>query len=267
MTSSRICLDSRVALVLCLSFGLAGAAQAQDSAAAGASTLTALAQDLGKFAVVVVFIESAMSAIFNWRVYRAIVNYRSMKTPVLWAVGLAVVATYHYDIFNIIMASVKPVAASSAGSWLTYAVSALMIAGGSSGINTLFLRLGIRSPIAEEPVKPALSMTEAWLSVKVTRTAARGPIQIAIEEVAGGPALPLVGSLQERTLGQRLRDAFGADSMRFPSYGGWTIKAGQSYRITAIATAESANGLVSQSKVIYEGAFAPRAIVDLQFVF
>ena len=266
MTGSSIRFVCRVALVLGLAFSAGSVAQAAGEVA-GAATVTALAEELGKFAIVVVFIESAMSAIFNWRVYRAIVNYRSMKMPVLWAVGLTVVSAYQYDIFNTIMVAATPGSAGTGNTLLTYAVSALMIAGGSSGINTLFLRLGIRSPIADEPVKPALSMTEAWLSVRVTRVTAVGPVQIAIEEVAGAAMTPLVGSLQERTLGERLREAFEADAMRFPSYGGWTMKAGQSYRITASAAVKVANGLETMTKVIYEGGFAPRAIVDLQVVF
>ncbi|MGV8986164.1 MAG: hypothetical protein ACOH2H_07770 [Cypionkella sp.] len=267
MPASNVRRYFRIAFALGLSFALARVAQAQAVAPSGAATVGALAEQLGKFAIVVAFIESAMSAVFNWRVYRAVVNVRAMKTPILWAVGLAIVVTYHYDIFNLIMESVQPGSASSQGSWLTYAVSALMIAGGSAGINTLFLRLGIRSPIADEPTRPPLSMTEAWFSVKITRATAVGPVQIAIEEVAGPPVLPLVGSLQERTLGQRLREAFGADTMRFPNYGGWTMKVGQNYRITAIATVQAASGLEAKSKVIYEGGFAPRAIVDLQMVF
>lgn len=266
MAQSGIRFGFRVGLGAGLAALGAVAAQAAVGDAAAAVTV---AEELGKFAVVVVFLESAMSAIFNWRVYRAVVNYRSMKTPVLWAVGLAVVSTYNYDIFNTIMVAVAP--AGTGNTWLTYAVSALMIAGGSSGINTLFLRLGIRSPITDEPVKPALSQGEAWLSVTVKRRVAVGPIQIAVEEVALATP-PVVGSLQERSFGQRLREAFGSDAMRFPSYGGWTLKAGQGYRVLAIANvaatdATATSVLTSKTVVIYEGAFAPRAIVDLQVVF
>ena len=218
--------------------------------------LADLTVELGKFAVVVVVLESALSAVFTWRVYRAVFNHRALKMPIMFAVGLLVVIGFDYDVF----AHVMKLAGTAGGStWVTKVISALIVAGGSSGVNTLFQNLGLRSPLPEAPARPVLAQTEAWISVRVNGGAPSDIFQVAIKEVeTNGPQL--AGSVEVKPFGVRLREAWQSDARRFPNYGGWSVKAGQGYLIQVVdSRVENA-----EPKTVYQGSFAPRAIIDFQ---
>lgn len=229
--------------------------------------LAALAIELGKLAIVVVLVESAMASLFNWRVYRAVFNQRALKTPVMLAVGLLIVKLFNYDIFARAMVEVGALQLSQnvtdpdqVGNWLTQLISAMIIAGGSSGINTLFQTLGLRSVLPDEPTRPQLNATEAWISVLVNGAPPGDAFHIAIMPLSTASGPELAGSVEVKNFWQRVSEAFRSYSNRFPNYGGWSLTAGQNYRIEVIDT-RVAN---AQPKVIFEGSFAPRAIIDFQ---
>jgi len=226
-----------------------------------------LGKILAALAVVVVIVESALTTIFQWRVYRMVFNNRSMKTVVMIIVSLTVVLSFNYDVFAMVMAEAVP--DTTADRWsgvISTILSALIIAGGSSGVNTLLQRLGIRNPVAAAPEKPALREDEAWISVKANRVSAVGPIQIGIRELDDDlDTPPLAGTVGERPIGERLKEAFTADAMRFPNYGGRTVKPNKLYEIEVIGVRErqGADGTEKESfsKLVYKGGVAPRAIV------
>src|SRR5262249_43470423 len=108
---------------------------------------------------------------------------------------------------------------------------------------------------------------EAWISVKVRRDAAVGTVQVFVREMPDDPQAPqLAGTILERSFAERLKEAFFADAMRFPSYGGRTVKVGKTYEIVVGAVRNiSRNGAIEQEpvlKTVYKGNFASRAIVD-----
>lgn len=251
-------------LVLALAVVLvATPALAQD----GTQALAEMAVELGQLAIVVVLLESAMAALFNWRVYRAVFNHRALKTPIMLAVGLLIVSTFDYDVFARIMVEVGALQlpqgvteADRAGGWLTKLISAMIIAGGSGGINTLFQTLGLRSTLPDMPPRPQLNATEAWISVLVNGGEPGDRFHVAIQPLAAPAGPQLAGSVEVKRFWERLREAWRSESNRFPSYGGWSLTAGQSYRIEVIdKRAEDA-----QPKLVYEGSFAPRSIIDFQ---
>ena len=224
-----------------------------------------LSIELVALAVVVLVIESALTTIFQWRVYRMLFNNRSMKTVVMVAVGLIVVLGFQYDIFAKIIALAIP--GTSPETWsgkVSIALSALIIAGGSAGVNTIFQRIGIRSPLADEPQRPMLNDDQAWFSLRVRRSARLGPVKISIRELPEDPQTPLLaGTVEDRNFIDRLKEAFFANSMRFPAYGGRTVKVGKTYEIAASGTRIGPDNAPEDfSEIVYRGGFAPRAIVD-----
>ncbi len=261
-----------------VAIAVAGAASAfaQDPAAAlaaaqgGVPNVGRLGVELVSLAVVVAVVESALTAIFQWRVYRMVFNNRAMKTVVMVAVGLMIVLGFRYDIFARIMAIVTP--GSTVESWsgkVSAALSALIIAGGSAGVNTLLQRMGIRNPVQPEAERPALRNDEAWISIKVTRRSAVGPISYRIARVGSRCRnAAACGTIEESNFLDRLKEAFIANSMRFPSYGGRTVKVDRAYEISAIGVRnvqrDGATERETFSETIYRGSFAPRAIVDFK---
>jgi hypothetical protein len=244
--------------LLCLS---ASPAAAQDGTGA---SLVRIAVELGNLAIVVVFVESAMSALFNWRVYRAAFNHRALKTPIMVAVGLLIVLLFRYDVFARVLVEVGALPApangdpDTAGNGLTALISAMVIAGGTSGINTLFQTLGLRSNLPDAPPPPTLRQDEAWISITVEGGAPGDRFLVAIEEGAGDGLPVVAGAVEVRRFWQRVRDAWRTEANRFPSYGGRTLKAQTPYRITVLDTRTAE----APPKLVFEGSFAPRAIVD-----
>ena len=158
--------------------------------------------------VVVTVLESAMSTIFQWRVYRMIFNARAVKTIVMVTAGWAVATYFDYDVFSRILAltGVDPAPVGSDGlalrsGWFSKFMSALVLAGGSAGINNLLKSFGFRSPVAEESAAPPLKEDEAWISITVRRARAVGAVHVHVDEtVADHQPLPaLLGVLDNRS--------------------------------------------------------------------
>lgn len=250
---------TRRGLALTMALALAALPAAAQDGAATSDALGRVAVELGQFAIVVVVVESALSALFNWRVWRQVFNQRALKTPVMFAAGLLVVLGFGYDIFARILNDVGA-GIEAQGNWGSVLISALIIAGGSSGINTLFRNLGLRQVLPDAPPKPALSQSEAWISVKVNGGVPGDAFHVAIapSTLATGPEL--AGSVEVKSFGVRLREAFRSEPQRFPNYGGWSLDAGKPYRIEVIDTRAPA----AKPKLVFEGSFAPRAIIDFQ---
>ena len=222
--------------------------------------LANLAVELGKLAIVVVLVESAMSTLFNWRVYRAVFNHRALKTPIMLAVGLMIVWGFGYDIFARTMVLVGAMQAGDTGNLLTQVVSAMIIAGGSSGINTLFQNLGLRSVLPDAPPRPQLAATEAWISVQVNGGQPGEAFHVAIAPLATAAGPALAGSVEVKRFWQRVREAWRSESNRFPNYGGWSLEANKGYKIEVVDVRTAP----PTSTTVFEGSFAPRAIIDFQ---
>lgn len=234
--------------------------------AASAGQLPDLAVELGKLVAVVAVVESALSALFNWRVYRVLFNDRALKTPIMFAVGLLIVTQFQYDIFGRVIArALAEDPANWSGGLLSTLLSAMIIAGGTSGINTLFQRLGIRNPLQTAEAAPTLNMDEAWIAIHVVARPECQNIRIAMKETEAVPDLPLVGSVQQRGFWQRLSEAFSSDAMRFPNYGGRKVRANKVYEISLVYSLVSAAGVQDREAPVFTGGFGPRAVIDLRF--
>jgi hypothetical protein len=245
-------------------------------------TWNTLSGTLLQLLAVVIVVESALAALFNWRVFRIAFNARALKTPIMFGVGLLLVLVTTYDPMKAIITAgdvplteTHPLTLFFQGS-LTTVLSAMIIAGGSEGIFQLLKKLGIRSPETSqnEAATKGLKADQAWISIRATGVTEPQPIQIGIEElgsayIAANDSLsyffdrveqpPLAGSIDSRTVWQRVKAAFTADASRFPSYGGRTVSADKPYRITATWISED----MPRSVGIFRGKFAPRALIDL----
>jgi hypothetical protein len=224
---------------------------------------------------VVLVVESALAALFQWRVYRMAFNARALKTPIMFTVGLLIVLLAGYDPMDQVLRAVTGTATTSwwGRSILTSGLSGMIIAGGSAGIFALLTRLGLRTPenAAEQAEQSKLGSDQAWLSIRATGAPDGTPIQIGIQELndpdterrayffdhAKQP--PLAGTIDSRGWWERASASFTADAQRFPNYGGRKVTAGKHYRITA--TWQDGDRMTSVG--VFRGQFASRAVIDL----
>ncbi|GEM_PF-1347764 len=134
---------------------------AEEAASGGAQDPMMRGIDLlARFFVLSVVIEVAYSTLFNWKVYLAHLHDKGYKTPILvvtlfafcWSTNLDIVGELVHTLFN---KTAKPNAV--VGTFLT----ALLLAGGSGAMNTLFDRLKIRNRKAVDERARALQETLA----------------------------------------------------------------------------------------------------------
>jgi hypothetical protein len=220
---------------------------------------------VGAFVVAAV-LESALSTLFQWRLYLEFFNKRAVKTLIMIAVGYSVVRQFDYDIFNKIVSMAG--GQSNAGS-LSRFLSACVLAGGSSAIYQLLKTLGLRPPVESVQDKPKPASGSAWVSIRIIRNQAVGDVRIHLEEIAVPPphmSPPISGVIGGTPhLWSRLKNVFFADPMRLPSSGGSTLETSKIYRIVASGSIRQANPndpLLPFEHEIYVGRFAERAIVD-----
>lgn len=242
----------------------AGAARAAD-AVAPPLEVTRLTGDLVGLFVVATVMETALAALFDWRLYREFFNGRALKTLVMFGFGWAVVTTFDYDVFRRILQSLG--VTGEAGP-LSTGLSALVLSGGSAGVHRLFVSLGLRPP-ADLPVATARPPADkAWISVRVIRKHAVGDVEILVDAVKtpspeAVAAPPLAGVVRENPLRRRIRDVFFTDRLRWPPSGGHEVASETVHRVTVRATTPDATGATSTTDLLlHEGRFCDRAVID-----
>ena len=108
--------------------------------------------------------ESAMSVLFDWRLFIRYFEGRGVKTPLIIAVAFLVFLNYDLDIVAELLRGFPEIQAQNIGSPTLpgQLLTALLIAGGSGGVFRIFARLGIRSPEERnrKARKERASMTE-----------------------------------------------------------------------------------------------------------
>lgn len=133
--------------------------QETDTSPEGAGALGEVGGVLLIFLVLSIVFESALSPVFNWRVFRNRFDGKGVKTPIVVILAFVVFWSYDLDIINDILVAVNYIAETDPRSYTLggQALTALLIAGGSSGILNIYKRLGIRSPVPKPESKPAPS--------------------------------------------------------------------------------------------------------------
>lgn len=215
--------------------------------------------------LIAVLLESALAVLFNWRPFVETFNARATRPLLAFAVAYVFVATFRYDAVTMLMNAVR--GKTDNPGLFGQALTAAMLAGGSSGVNTLLVALGfreVRTPATEAPKVPP---DRAWLAVGVTQDRSSGQVLVKIGEpgmpgAAPDDGLPLAGVIAggAHGSGSALRRFFLRDRNRFPPFGGYQIPASKPCRV--VLQAQTANGDAVVSAPL-DFVPAPGAIIDL----
>jgi len=129
-----------VVVVLLCGSAFAGDPAPEDSLSKGLDLLV-------KFFMLAVVIEVAFSTIFQWKIYLKYLHDKGWKTPIIVITAFIFCKTANLNIVGelvtVLFGSTHKIN-NTIGLFLT----ALLLAGGSSGMNTLFSKLKIRDPEA-----------------------------------------------------------------------------------------------------------------------
>jgi hypothetical protein len=171
--------------------------------------------------ILAVILESGLAIIFDWKLFVSTLDTKAAKPIIAVLVATVFVHSYGLDIVttlvNLYTGAKYPM--NPGGQLLT----ALVIAGGSAGVNKLLQALGFRAVQQAPPpvVKPP--PTVAWLAVTLKRSRAVGRVN-----VLAGPTgdAKLVGTIAGAGLANNVLRFFLRDSARFPQSGGYSLEPG-----------------------------------------
>lgn len=222
----------------------------------GSSVVGESGEALVKLFVLAVLLESALALIFNWRPFREVFNGRGVKP--LFSFGAALVI-----VFTLEPATVATLMAEYGGTLtdrdrdIAFILEAMILAGGSSGVNKLLLTLGVRSraPVEEERRPPD---DEAWISVGLQRKRAVGTVDVEMDEDG---KTRLLGTIRKGRRPGWFWAWFFLDFGRVPTSGGYSVKPGTSYKFRLTGRDQSGKAIQSDWG---PHVFANRAVVDIE---
>jgi hypothetical protein len=173
--------------------------------------------------ILAVLMESALALLFNWRPFVETFNSRGVKPLIAFVVAYVFVSQFRLDIItgltNIYTKQSYP------SSLLGVVLTAMIVAGGSSGVNNLMQTLGFRQvrDSAAPPPKPPPST--GWISVKLKRNKSIGPVDVLVTLV--GTATSALGTIRGGRWTNWLADLFLKDANRYPPELGHALAPGQ----------------------------------------
>lgn len=221
--------------------------------------------------VLAILLESAFALIFNWRLFHEFFVGKAWRTPIMFLGAFAVVRTFDLDLMEQLVRTYNPSAAAAADrdTGLTSVLSAMILAGGSVGVNRIMVALGFRSQIRPDADVPKLNETEAFVSIRVQGSSATTPYRVNMETVDSPPAdtptaLGFVGSLNVR---RRFTELLFPVRGRIPPSGGMRLSTAKAYRVsvTDLSTGkhyDTAGREIASPADSQLFRLAPRAIVD-----
>lgn len=221
-----------------------------------------------------VILESALAGLFRWRPFVELLNPRAVRPLVAVIFAWIFVNYFNLDLItsliNAAQATDPPRPAMTAGQIIT----ALVLAGGSAGINSILVGLGARSPSTPEAVQPKPRDQRAWIAVRAIREVGTvGPINVLIGPVkddSGKPQLPPCAGIISGSSGGGLLAFFTRDCGRFPGYGGYEVESGKEIVVWLQPEGEEmkveAAGIKRSDKI---GTWGPhvlgsKAIIDIE---
>lgn len=145
--------------------------------------------------VLAVLLESAFELLFNWRLFQEFFVGRAWRTPIMFAISLLLVESFNFDLMATLFDAYRGVtgeAKSSASSLLTKSLTAMILGGGSVGINRVLVNLGFREMTTKvEAERSPLSDKQAYISVLVRGGRADAQYEVDVTELPADPAIPM----------------------------------------------------------------------------
>ena len=248
-----------LACVVFLLICLAGPAWAADTPAAPGFSGAAYEQ-AGRAVfflfVLAVVLESALALLFNWKPFTDKLSPRAVRPLIAFFISLLFVYLLDIDVIGILASALNgsKLEVSHQGKIIT----AMVIAGGSSGVNTMLVALGFRSVKTPETSVPKPPPEKAWLAVRAPKGQAVGDLLVFV----GPPGnLALLGVIKGRSKAGSVASWFLSDPGRLPTYGGLVVPTDKTVTIEVIGKDE--RGMPLPPAVYGPLQFAKGALVDI----
>jgi hypothetical protein len=209
--------------------------------------------------ILAVLVESGLALLFRWRPFLDYFDSRSVNSLVAFLFSLVLVRLFNLDIASQLIGIYTESKALGVNDWMGWPgslLTAMIIAGGSAGVNRIFQSFGFRPTSAQEKAPPPeLKNDQAWVAVTLVRDKAVGSADVLIKNAVAGT---ISGASPKR----RFWRYFIRDKGRFPQTAGYTVTPGSGYEIEL--QAYDANGAALPRKTWGPYDIAPRAIIDIE---
>lgn len=215
--------------------------------------------------ILAVLVESGLQLIFRWRPYLRIFDTSSANAIIAFAFSLALVLEFNLDVvtnlFNVYTQPDKPEETTLPG----FVLTALIIAGGSAGVNRILRTFGFRPMQPPAEIAGPEKENEAWISVTLTRKDAVGPVNVLCGQVTQEQPKPaVIGTISGDGAMNWLLSLFFRNKTRFPQSGGYSVAPGNDYQIYLEGVNSNKETITSEPK------WGPhpvgnKAVIDLQF--
>jgi hypothetical protein len=207
--------------------------------------------------VVAVILESALALLFNWKPFVENLVPRAVRPVIAFFAAILVVNLLGMDVVAALANALDGTKheVTTTGQIIT----AMVIAGGSAGVNTMLIALGFRS-VRTPATEPKPPPDRAWLALRALDGKSRGDLFVYLTSPPGG-ANALLGVIKGRSKPASILSWFLSDRGRLPNYGGHTVLPGHDYVIQVRGTDE--NGVPLPPATYGPLQFARGAVVDI----
>lgn len=222
--------------------------------------------------VIAVLLESAFALLFNWRLFHEFFVGKAWRTPIMFAAAVLIVRAFpQLDLLARLFA-VYSGAGTAQGTWATAALTAMILAGGSVGVNRILVALGFRSQVRPE-IEQRPDDKQAWVSVRVRGAAPDAGYSINFDAVDPPPPdVPTtLGILRPGAGATRLAELLFPVRGRVPRSGGIVVSTQKAYRISVTdlrseRTFDALGRQIARPQDAPLFRFASRAIVDFDVI-
>lgn len=210
--------------------------------------------------VVAVILESALALLFNWKPFVENLVPRAVRPVIAFFAAILVVNMLGMDVVAALANTLSEPSATKLPVTTTgQVITAMVIAGGSAGVNTMLIALGFRS-VRTPATEPKPPPDKAWLALRALDGRSRGDLFVYLTSPPGG-ANALLGVIKGRSKPASILSWFLSDRGRLPSYGGHTVQPGHDYVIQVRGTDE--NGVPLPPATYGPLQFARGAVIDI----
>lgn len=242
----------------------------QDTPTVSRNALDASFNILVAALVLALLLESAFALLFNWRLFQVYFVGKAWRTPIMLASAWLVVEAFNFDLMAALMSAYYPGSAMrTAHGWHTSLLTAMILAGGSVGVNRILTTLNFRSQLPKEglEVEELKQSGAAYVAVKV-----EGATQVVVQRTESAASdnavnIPMLVGLT-KTKAPRVVELLFGDPNRVPRAGGFRVDATQFHRISVSAPSGEVYDLqgkkIESHAAAPEYRFAPGAIIDFR---
>lgn len=178
--------------------------------------------------VLAVILESALALLFNWKPFVENLVPRAVRPVIAFLAAILLVNLLGMDVVATLTNALNQT--KLAPTTLGMVLTAMVIAGGSAGVNNMLIALGFRTQKTPETVTPKPPPKKAWLALRALDGDSRGDLFVFLTSPPGG-GNALLGVIKGRSKPGSILSWFVPDRGRLPNYGGHTVQPGQLYAI------------------------------------